>query len=123
MRLIEKRPSSLSNPKKRPKPPSDPQEDADEHFATSSPRGGQYWPLDLALTATDQIGVAKTENDENCARLEHFLEQTEDRFAKSTAELIHSFASVFMRERPNCHAKTSPGEHHGGRELRQPFST
>jgi hypothetical protein len=80
---------TLKSRKKKLKLPSDPQEDADEHFATSSLRGGRRPPLVLA--ATEQIAAAKKENNENIARLQHFLEQTEDLSRKIRRELIHGF--------------------------------
>jgi hypothetical protein len=71
---------ALKSKKEKPKTPSDSQQNVDEHFAISSPRGGRRLPL--ALAATDQIAVAKANNDENIARLEHFLEGLEDLFCK-----------------------------------------
>jgi hypothetical protein len=48
-----------------------------------------------------------------------FVSRQNNSSANFLAESIHSFARVFTRARPNWPVRTSPGEHHGRRELQQ----
>jgi hypothetical protein len=74
------------------------------------------------LAATDQIAAAKRKIMRTLQGSSICLNKQKTYVTKSAAELMHIFVRVFMHEKPNCHAKTPPGEHHGGRELQQPFS-
>jgi hypothetical protein len=66
--------------KKKQEHPSGPQQDTDEPCATSStPRDR---PRLRTVAPTDQTAAATTQNTENIARLENFLEQTQEFLSK-----------------------------------------